>query len=157
MEPRALAGPSPVLSQPSLSIITVSYDCRALLAQCLDSLQSNRSDIDLDLIVVDNGSTDGSAEVARRPDVTLIELDRNAGFAAANNLAIPRARGRFLLFLNPDTVVPPGALRSLVEAFEERPEIGMLGCKLTLPDGGLDHAASAASRRRRLRSPTSPA
>jgi GT2 family glycosyltransferase len=132
---------SSIVSEPPLSIIIVSFNCRSLLAQCLDSLESHRSDVDLDVIVVDNGSTDGTAEVARRPNVRLIEVGSNAGFAAANNLAIPRARGRFLLFLNPDTIVPPGALRSLVEAFEARPEIGMLGCKLTLPGGGLDHAA----------------
>src|SRR6266576_951992 len=96
-------------SQRHLSVVIVSFNCRSLLAQCLDSLQSNRSDVDFDVIVVDNGSTDGTAEVARRQDVSLVELDENAGFAVANNLAIPRARGRFLLFLNPDTIVPPGA------------------------------------------------
>jgi len=134
-------GRTPDASRPSLSIIIVSFDCMALLTRCLDSLEANRSTVDFEVLVVDNGSTDGSREAARRAGAYLIDLDYNAGFAAANNLAIPLARGRFLLFLNPDTFVPPGTLAKLVETFENRPEVGMLGCKLTLPEGGLDHAA----------------
>lgn len=130
-----------VQQESSLSVIIVSFDCASLLTRCLESLESNRSDLDFEVIVVDNGSTDGTLEAARARDVSVIELGRNAGFAAANNVAISRARGQFLLFLNPDTIVPPGALRRLLQAIEDRPEIGMLGCKLTLPDGSLDHAA----------------
>jgi GT2 family glycosyltransferase len=125
----------------ALSVIIVSFDCASLLTRCLESLESNRPDLDFEVIVVDNGSTDGTVAAARARDVSVIELGRNAGFAVANNVAIREAQGQLLLFLNPDTIVPPGTLRRLVQALDDRPGIGMLGCKLTLPDGSPDHAA----------------
>lgn len=92
--------------------------------------------------MVDNGSSDGTVELIRSdfPWVTLIPSDENLGFAVANNIALRRARGEYLLLLNPDTQVPAGALVTAVAALDERPRIGMLGCKLVRPNGTLDHA-----------------
>ena len=86
---------------------------------------------------MDNGSTDGAADMVRRrfPRVVLVRNADNAGFARANNQAAARARGRYLFFLNNDTVVPPGALRRLVDYARTHPEIGLLGPRLRDPRG----------------------
>lgn len=127
---------------PKLSVIIVSFDCCALLRACLGSLEAEREEADLEVIVVDNGSHDGTVEMvtASFPWVELVAAEENLGFARANNLGADRARGEHLLYLNPDTVVPRGALVRSVSALEARPETGMLGCKLVRPDGSLDHA-----------------
>ncbi len=100
----------------------------------------------LEVIVVDNASTDGAAEMVRRcfPRVVLLENADNAGFARANNQAARLARGRWLFFLNNDTVVPPGALRRLVDYARARPDVGLLGPRLV--DA---HGRTQASCRRR--------
>ncbi len=127
---------------PKLSVIVVSFDCCALLQACLRSLEAEREEADLEVIVIDNGSHDGTVEMvaASFSWVELVASDENLGFARANNLGTDRARGEYLLFLNPDTVVPRGALARSVSALEAHPETGMLGCKLVRPDGSLDHA-----------------
>ena len=86
----------------------------------------------LEVIVVDNASTDGAAEMVARafPRVVLVRNADNVGFARANNQAARLARGRYLFFLNNDTVVPPGALRRLVEYARAHPEIGLLGPRM---------------------------
>jgi len=82
--------------------------------------------------VVDNGSTDGTPEMVawRFPAVKLIRNQENVGFARANNQAARVAKGRFLLFLNNDTVAPPGALRTLLDFAEAHPEAGLIGPRL---------------------------
>jgi GT2 family glycosyltransferase len=88
-------------------------------------------------VVVDNGSTDGAADlVAQRfPRVKLIRNEDNRGFARANNQAARAARGRYLFFLNNDTVVPPGALRRLLDYAEPHPQAGLIGPRLRAPTG----------------------
>ena len=127
---------------PTLSVVVVAFECRPLLEQCLASLEREREDRPFRAIVVDNASSDGTADAVRRrfPWAELIALPENAGFARANNLALERVDSAFVLFLNPDTVVPRGTLASVVRALDERPEVGMLGCRLVQPDGTLDHA-----------------
>ena len=128
---------------PRLSVIIVSYECRELLARCLEGLEAEREHIEFEVLVVDNASSDGTPAMVRErfPWCELEAGAGNLGFARANNLAIERARGQYVLLLNPDTVVRAGALRAAVDALEARPEAGMLGVKLVLPGGGLDHAA----------------
>lgn len=121
-----------------LSIIIVSYRCRDELAECLRSLTSARADaLTRQTIVVDNASDDGAAEMVATdfPDVELIANPDNRGFAAANNQGIAVARGRNLLLLNPDTIVPPGTLRTLVRTLDENPDVGACGPKLVGDDG----------------------
>ncbi len=132
----------PSTAVPTLSVVVVAFNCLALLERCLESLEAERADVPFRTIVVDNGSSDGTpAAVARRfPWVELVAAHENLGFARANNLALHRVDSDFVLFLNPDTIVPPGALRAAVQALAERPGVGVLGCKLVQPDGTLDHA-----------------
>jgi GT2 family glycosyltransferase len=126
-----------------LSVIVVAYNCRALLRGCLESLELASDELELELIVVDNASSDGTAAMVRErfPGVKLIASEENIGFARANNLALASSSGERLLFLNPDTVVPRGSLARALAALEARPAVGMLGVKLVKPDGTLDHAA----------------
>jgi N-acetylglucosaminyl-diphospho-decaprenol L-rhamnosyltransferase len=99
-----------------LSIVIVSFNARADLHACLLSLKKAPPSMDHEIIVVDNGSTDSSAEDAgRMPEVRVMRMGRNAGFSAANNAGIKASRGDLLLLLNSDTLVPPGALDRLVE------------------------------------------
>ena len=104
---------------PTLSIIIVSYNTREFLAGCLMSLRRVSDEVDFEVIVVDNASSDGSAAMVQEkfPEVRLIEVGRNAGFAVANNMGLAQARGKFLFFLNPDTTVPRGTLVQLVGFF----------------------------------------
>ena len=150
------------VSQIDLSIVIVSYNVRELLAQCLESVISNQysvvssqssgqhlntehSTLNTELFVVDNASRDGSAALVRErfPSVRLIENADNRGFAAANNQAFAETRGRYVLMLNPDTVVRPGALETLVKFMDAHPRAGVCGGKLLYADGTLQHSAFA--------------
>jgi len=112
-----------------LSVIIVSHNARACLSDCLSSLERERAGRGWEILVVDNASDDGSADMVagRFPSVRLVRNRENTGFAAANNLGIKKSRGRYFLFLNPDTRVLPGALDFLVRAMEARSEIGAAG------------------------------
>ena len=127
------------MSRPELSVVIVSYRCGALLDECLTSLAANRADVDMDVEVVDNASGDDTVEVSRRHAwVTTTALDENLGFARANNVAMDRARGRAVLVLNPDTVVPPGALRACLDELWRDPSVGLLTPRLIDREGRLD-------------------
>jgi len=112
-----------------VSVCIVNWNCVDYLRACLDSLSEERQGVRLEVIVVDNASTDGAAEMVASefPDVVLIRNSDNVGFARANNQAAARAHGRHLFFLNNDTLVPAGSLRSLVEFADAYPEAGMIG------------------------------
>ncbi|HVX31344.1 MAG TPA: glycosyltransferase [Nitrolancea sp.] len=122
-----------------LSIIIVSYNVRDLLLACLASLEgwlatTNRQ---VEVIVVDNASSDGSADSVRRrfPATRVIELERNLGFAAANNRAATEARGTSLVFLNPDTTVTGDAFGVMLDYLQEHPDAGVVGPRIVYPDG----------------------
>jgi hypothetical protein len=93
--------------------------------------------------VVDNASGDETPDMVERefPEARLTRLDDNLGFSAANNVALRRTRAPYVLLLNPDTEVYEGTLDHVLGTMEERPDVGMLGCRLVRPDGTLDHAA----------------
>lgn len=126
-----------------LSIVIVNWNTCRLLRECLRSLAACAGFSGWQCIVVDNASTDGSAEMVARefPQVELIGNDSNAGFGAANNQGIRAAAGRYILFLNSDTVVPDHALTELVRFMQEHPQAGACGPRLARPDG---HAQSFA-------------
>src|SRR5262245_15811283 len=156
------------MMMPSLAIVIVSYNTRDLLRDCLRSIAASGAGCALDIWVVDNASRDGSAEMvgAEFPYVRLIRTAHNGGFAYANNLAlreivgdwgwglgvgkippypIPRPPALdYILLLNPDTIVPPGALDALVAYLEAHPGVGACGPKLLLADGSLDLACRRA-------------
>lgn len=116
---------------PVLSIIIVSFNARADLERCLESLHAARPVTPHDVLVVDNGSTDGSAEAARRwHDVRVIEAGSNTGFARANNIGIHASGGTNLLLLNSDTVVPAGAIDRLVAELDRDPDVAVVGPRL---------------------------
>jgi N-acetylglucosaminyl-diphospho-decaprenol L-rhamnosyltransferase len=125
-----------------VSVVIVSYKVRDLLRECLRSLVHDLEKLRGEVWVVDNASGDGSVEMveAEFPWVRLIRSSWNRGYGAANNLAIRQARGRYVVTLNPDTVVPPGALLDTIAEMEAHPDIGALGPKLVLADGSLDRA-----------------
>ena len=129
-----------------LSIIIVSWNVKELLQRCLESIfQHPPSGLQFEVIVVDNASTDGSAAMVRDgfPQVQLLVNDENLGFTAANNQAIARSRGRYVLLLNPDTEVLGDAPATIVGYMDAHPEVGALGPQLLNPDGSIQ-----SSRRR---------
>ena len=116
---------------PALSIVIVSYNAQKDLERCLASLHNPAPLLSHEIVVVDNRSTDGSVDAARRwPDVRVIEAGANLGFARANNMGIRASHGVNLLLLNCDTVVPAGAVDRLVSELESRPEVAVIGPRL---------------------------
>jgi GT2 family glycosyltransferase len=119
-----------------LSVIIVSYNVRADLVRCLESLRAAPPRPAHEIIVVDNGSIDGSVDAARRiDDVRVIETGANLGFARASNIGIRESRGAALLLLNSDTVVPPGALDHLLGEFDRDSAVAVVGPRLIDGDG----------------------
>jgi GT2 family glycosyltransferase len=119
-----------------LSIIIVSFNAREHLERCLESIQASPPGVPHEIIVVDNASRDGSAEAARRfPGVRVIDAGGNRGFAAANNLGIRASSGSDVLLLNSDTVVPAGALDTLLHELERRPDVAVAGPRLVDGEG----------------------
>lgn len=149
-----------------LSVVIVSFNTRHHLEACLASLftslrppassiqaevgstePSSRAQAEglAEVFVADNASTDGSADMVRErfPQVHLIENRENLGFAAANNQAIRQSQGRYILLLNPDTIVRGDAVAALIDFMEANPQAGVAGAKLLYPDGRLQHSAFA--------------
>lgn len=122
-----------------VSIIIVSYNTKAVLLDCLDSIYRWASPRAGEIIVIDNASTDGSTEaVAQRfANVTLWRNAENIGFAGANNQGIQKASGQYLLLLNPDTLFTEDAVAPLLAFMEQHPEAGITGCKILNLDGSL--------------------
>jgi GT2 family glycosyltransferase len=133
---------APAADQITLSCVIVTYESRLALADCLSSLAGERETVELEVIVVDNASRDGTVAMVEAdfPWVRVVASSENEGFARATNRALRVAVGRTVLLLNPDTIVPPGALAAVLAELERDPDTGMLGCKLVQPDGVFDHA-----------------
>ncbi len=125
-----------------LSIVIVNWNTRDFLRDCLKSVYASEGEFTFETIVVDNCSHDGSAAMVREefPQVHLIESDINGGYAYANNLGLNYLQARYYLLLNPDTVLPPTALKDMLAFMEAHPEAGMAGPKLLMADGQLDLA-----------------
>ena len=119
-----------------IAIVIVSYNARADLERCLESLHAHPPILAHEVIVVDNRSSDGSAEAADRwPLVRVIEAGSNVGFAAACNIGIRASSSPYLLLLNGDTVVTPGAIDTLTEILRAHPEAAVIGPRLVDADG----------------------
>lgn len=121
----------------TLSIVIVNWNTRDYLLGALRSIYAAPPSFPFETIVVDNASSDGSAEAVARecPQAHLIANSENTGYARGNNQGIEASTGRYVLLLNPDVVLPPGGLERAVALLEERPEVGALGVKLVNPDG----------------------
>ena len=152
---------------PRLSIVVVSYNTRDLLRRCLASIVDNPlhvvvgsrhepeeridarclphsdSSVCCEIIIVDNASSDGSADMVESefPAVRLMRADRNLGFARATNLGLGATSGGLVLLLNPDTEVLDGALREMAAFLDQMPSVGCVGPSLIYPDGSRQHAA----------------
>lgn len=129
--------------QPRLvSVCIVTWNCRSLVVECLESFFFQPQGTQFEVIVVDNASTDGTPEAVAEafPQVKLIRNVENRGFAAANNQALREAHGDYLFLLNPDTVLPPDALGELVRVADAFPQAGAIGPRLLNPDGSLQYS-----------------
>jgi N-acetylglucosaminyl-diphospho-decaprenol L-rhamnosyltransferase len=122
-----------------LSVIIVSHNTRDLLADCLTTLTDSSADLELEIIVVDNASTDGTLEHIREyfPSVHLIANNDNRGFAAANNLGIAAAGSPVVLLLNSDAFVNASVLSECLALIERDARVGMVGVQLLNPDGSV--------------------
>jgi len=127
------------LNPSALSIIIVSWNTCKLLEKCLGSILANPPTSPFENWVVDNASTDDSPRMVREkfPQVHLVENRENVGFAQANNQAIQRCTGKYILLLNPDTLVTSGALQALADFLDQHPEAGAAGARILNPDGSL--------------------
>jgi len=130
---------------PDVSVLMVSYNTADMTVAAIRSLYETAADVNLELLVYDNASRDGSADrIAEAfpeqdyPSLTLVRLPENVGFAKANNLAARKARGTYLLLLNPDTVVLPGAIQGILAFARARPQARIWGARNVLGNGQLD-------------------
>ena len=125
------------------SVVLVHYKTPDCLSACLDSIARNRDGLAVEIVVVDNASHDGAADRLRRerPDVRVIENDRNAGYATAVNQGMRATTGEFFLVMNPDCILRPGALATLVEFMRTHPRAGIAGPQMLDPDGSLQYSA----------------
>ena len=122
---------------PELSIVIVSFETLAHLRRCLRSIQDQPADVRREVVVIDNHSSDGSAEMVARefPDVGLLRSETNTGYGVAANQAVATTTGEMILLLNPDIEVSPGALASLRACASRHPRAGVIGPKLLLGNG----------------------
>ena len=120
-----------------LSIIIVSYNARADLLRCIESIRTHRPQIDHQIVVVDNASSDRAADAvrARWSDVTVLEAGGNLGFSRANNLGIRQTASELVLLLNPDTVVDDNAIDALVGRLDSRSDVAVAGPRLVDTSG----------------------
>lgn len=130
------------MPKPLVSIVIVSFNTKDLLKDCLHSIEEF-SDVPVEVIISDNGSTDGTIEYLKKFktkifSVTLLENNSNLGFAKGNNAAKSYANGKYVLFLNPDTILRGNVLSQTVDFLEENKDVAAITPKVVLPNGELD-------------------
>lgn len=125
-----------------VSVVIVNWNTREYLRDCLASLRANSGALVLEVIVVENASGDGSAEMVATefPEVQLIEPGENTGYARGNNIGLEHATAPLVLLLNPDIVVQAGSIERLVELLEEHPQAAAAAPLLRQPDGSIQHS-----------------
>jgi GT2 family glycosyltransferase len=123
----------------TLAIVIVSWNAKGYLLDCLRSIHEHPFHSSLEVVVVDNHSSDGSPKAVAEqfPQVTLIRNGTNLGFARGNNLGITQTNSRYVALVNSDVVVLPGCLNRLVEYMDAHPEVGLCGPRILNPDGSL--------------------
>jgi GT2 family glycosyltransferase len=131
-----------------LSIVVICWNDLKVIKDCLESIYDQTSAITFEVIVSDNGSTDGSIEYIREkfPQVRIVENGANLGFARGNNAGIRVAQGEYVLILNPDTIIRDKALDKLVAYADKAPEAGAFGCRVLNPDGSFQNPARPLPR-----------
>jgi len=144
---RNASTPEPLALPPAtkdLSVIIVNWNAAAYLPAALDALFAAQDGLDIETLLVDNASTDDSVALvqAKYPQVQIIANKANRGFAAGNNQGIRRARGRYILLLNPDTEMPPDALTKFVAFMDAHPQVGVAGPRLQGASGKIQGGAA---------------
>jgi GT2 family glycosyltransferase len=142
-EPAAVAAGAAKGAGDGLDVVIVSYRSPELLRRCLESLRDCGPSREMRVHVVDNGADTETTKLVELefPEVRLTSLAENAGFSAANNLGIEAGTAPYVLVLNPDTRILPGALDRLLAVMDSSPRVGMAGPRLELEDGSFDHAS----------------
>jgi O-antigen biosynthesis protein len=138
------------VNRPAASVIIPVFNRVNYTYRCLKALSRHATDLRFEVVIVDNGSSDGTADLlaSLSGDVRVITNPRNLGFARASNQGAKAARGRYLVFLNNDTEPQPGWLEAMVQAREQNPKVRIVGCKLLYPDGGgIQHAGVVFNNR----------
>jgi len=132
---------TPAHTTPDLSVVVVTHNGRELALQTLRCALAATGAVEVEWIVVDSGSEDGTADAIEHafPQVLVIR-SANRGFAAANNVGLRISRGRYMLLLNPDVQIASGSLCALVEAMDRRPHVGLASVIQCDPDGRLQHS-----------------
>jgi len=139
--PRPAFEPDCESTQPRVSIIIPVHEQLELTLACLDSIDRVGSEVAFEIIVVDDASSEGTANaLAKRPRIRLVRNVENLGFVRSCNRGADEARGELLCFLNSDTEVCSEWLEALVYTFDDRPEAGLVGARLVYPDGSLQEA-----------------
>ncbi len=120
-----------------VSIIILNYKSKGLTKQCLKGIDLLKSGLNIETIVVDNASRDGTPEMVREefPNVKVVESPINSGFAAGNNLGIRKSTGKYIMILNPDVAIMNNSIDVLYQFMEQHPEVGLAGPRLINPDG----------------------
>ena len=126
------------MTVPDVTAVVIAWNVRDELDACFSSLRDHAGPLSVETVYVDNGSTDGSAELVaeRFPEVSIIRLPKNEGIPARNH-GLRRATGRYRMLLDSDARLTPGALPTAVAVLDEHPEIGLVGPRLVYPDGRL--------------------
>lgn len=125
-----------------LSIIIINYNVKEFLQNLLQSIEKASSNISNEIIIIDNASDDGSVEVIKEKfhSIRLIENKNNIGFGRANNQGLEYAKGKYILFINPDCIVSEDTFDKMISFFELHPDCGLAGCKILNSDGSLQLA-----------------
>src|SRR5579864_1385073 len=119
-----------------ISVVIVGWNAKHYLQLCLDSLLSTPPRRSMEIIVVDNASADGTAEMIKEkfPRVKLIRSEQNLGFSKGNNVGIRQCQGRYIALVNPDVIVFPGCLDALADFLDQNPKVGNVGPRVYNPD-----------------------
>ncbi len=124
-----------------ISVCIVNWNTKDLLYECIKSIKEHTSGVTYEIIIVDNNSKDESVAMIREsyPECILIKSDKNLGFSKGNNMAASAAKGRYILYLNPDTLLTSNALHAMFQFLEQDKAYGAVGSKLVNPDGSIQY------------------
>ena len=128
-----------------LSIVILNYNAKDYLLPCIKGIVEHTADLDYEIIVVDNASTDGSVSyieqklLPRFKELKLVKSPENGGYAAGNNIGIKAASGRYVVIMNPDIAIWENSLKQMVDFMTAHPQVGMAGPRLLSPDGSLQY------------------
>jgi len=124
-----------------LSIIILDYHLKDLIKYCIKNIKATVHDLSYEIIVVDNGSQCGTKEMLAEfyPDVRFLQVEKNLGFAAGNNVGIRAAKGAYIMIMNPDITVRPEAINSIVSYMRAHTDVGLVGPKLLNPNNTLQY------------------